>query len=176
MWRHQGSLMALGAILLFAVVWPGLALAADDTGNKEREVAGALFEKKDDWITVKADGEDTPVKYIIIREPDKELADALKTTFNASRVKLTYKKDGDARQLVSLKRQVLRASGTVTGEVINVYNDFWVEVKPKGGLSDAYAAGANYKDKEFMARLKGLKPGDSVTIDQANSRLRCPSC
>ena len=77
---------------------------------------------------------------------------------------MTYKKDGDSRQLVSINKQVLRATGTVTGVVVKVYNDFWVEVKPKDGLSDAYAPGANYKDKEFMAKLKGLKKGDSVTI------------
>lgn len=75
-----------------------------------------------------------------------------------------YKKDGDSRRLVSLKKQVLKDSGTVTGVVVNVYNDFWVEVKPKDGPSDAYAPGANYNDKDFMAKLKGLKPGDSVTI------------
>jgi anaerobic selenocysteine-containing dehydrogenase len=77
---------------------------------------------------------------------------------------LTYKQDANTRQLVSIKRQILKASGTVTGDVVKVYNDFWVEVKPKKGLADAYAPGANYNDKEFMAPLKGLKEGDSVTI------------
>jgi anaerobic selenocysteine-containing dehydrogenase len=77
---------------------------------------------------------------------------------------LKYKKQNDARQLVSIKRQILKATGTVTGDVVKVYNDFWVEVKPKSGLADAYAPGANYKDKEFMDKLKGLKPGESVTI------------
>jgi hypothetical protein len=61
-------------------------------------------------------------------------------------------------------KQILKSSGTITGTVGKVYNDFWVEVKPKDGLADAYAPGANYKDKEFMATLKGLKKGDSVTI------------
>ena len=42
---------------------------------------------------------------------------------------------------------------------MNVYNEFWLEVKPKDGPSDAYAPGANFADKEFMAKLKGLKPG-----------------
>jgi len=31
-------------------------------------------------------------------------------------------------------------------------------------LSDAFAPGANYNDKNFMALLKGLKKGDVVTI------------
>jgi hypothetical protein len=29
---------------------------------------------------------------------------------------------------------------------------------------DAYAPGGNFKDKDFMARLTGLQPGDEVTI------------
>lgn len=52
----------------------------------------------------------------------------------------------------------------MTGVVVKVYNEFWVEVKPKKGPSDAYAPGANYNNKAFMEKLKGLKPGDSVTI------------
>jgi hypothetical protein len=79
-------------------------------------------------------------------------------------VQLIYKQDSDSRQLASIHRQVLKDKGTVTGEVVKVHNDFWVEVKPKNGVADAYAPGANYNDKEFMAKLKGLKPGESVTI------------
>lgn len=52
----------------------------------------------------------------------------------------------------------------MTGRVVKVHNDFWVEVKPKNAVADAFAPGANYNDKEFMQKLKGLKPGDSVTI------------
>jgi hypothetical protein len=103
------------------------------------------------------------MKYTIPKS-DKKVTDALKPVFNASRVKLTYKKDGDARVLTGITRQVLKDKGTVTGTVVKVYNDFWVEVKPKDGVSDAYAPGINYKNKEFMDMLKGLKPGDSVTI------------
>jgi hypothetical protein len=53
----------------------------------------------------------------------------------------------------------------VTGVVVKVHDDFWVEVRPPKGLADAYAPNVtNYKNKEFMARLRGLKKGDSVTI------------
>jgi hypothetical protein len=139
--------------------------AADKAAEKdEGKVAGILIDKNDNAITVKADGEDEPIKYLVGDGSNKKVAEALKSIFNASRVQLTYKKDGDARQLVSIKKQILRDSGTVTGLVVKVYNDFWVEVKPKDGLADAYAPGANYNDKEFMAKLKGLKPGDSVTL------------
>ena len=116
-------------------------------------------------LTVKADGEDEPVKYIVGKDADKKLVDALKSIFNASRVQLTYKKDGDARKLVSIKKQVLKTSGTVTGIIAKVYDNFWVEVKPANGATDAFApSGPNYKNKEFMATLRGLQPGDVVTI------------
>ena len=166
MLRCQRFWTLICATLLFTILQssPVAPAAEDDPKKEEGKVAGILFEKKDDWITVKADGEDEPVKYVVGQDEDKKLAKALKTIFNASRVELTYKKDGDSRQLVSLKKQILKASGTVTGVVVNVYNEFWVEVKPKEGPSDAYAPGANYNDKDFMAKLKGLKPGDSVTI------------
>jgi hypothetical protein len=166
MLRCHGFLALLSAVMLFNVLpSPPVAPASDkDTTKKGGKVAGILIEKKDDWITVKADGEEEPVKYVVGEKSDKKLVQALKTIFNASRVQLTYKQAGDSRELVSIKKQVLKASGTVTGEVVKVYNEFWVEVKPKKGPSDAYAPGANYNDKAFMAQLKGLKPGDSVTI------------
>jgi hypothetical protein len=139
--------------------------AADQQAQREGgKVAGILIDKQNRWITVKADGDDEAIKYFVGDEPDKKVTEALKSIFNASRVQLTYKQEGDARHLASIKKQVLKASGTVTGDVVKVYNDFWVEVKPKHGLADAYAPGANYNDKEFMKKLKELKPGDSVTI------------
>ena len=138
--------------------------AAEKNAKKEGgKVAGILIDKNDDWITVKADGDDEPVKYIVDRS-DKKLQEAFKSVFNACRVQLTYKNKDDSRQLVTIKRQIFKESGTVTGDVVKVHNDFWVEVKPKNGLADAFAPGANYNDKEFMAQLKGLKAGDSVTI------------
>jgi len=135
-----------------------------DSKNDGGKVAGILIDKNNDWITVKADGENEPVKYVVDAS-DKKLAETFKAVFNASRVQLTYKQIGDSRQLASIKRHIIKESGTVTGEVVKVYNEFWVEVKPKNGLANAFAPGANYNDKEFMAQLRGLKPGDSVTIE-----------
>jgi hypothetical protein len=176
MLRRQGVLTLIGAALLFTLLRsPARAAAADKDAEKEPgKVAGILIDKKDDSITVKADGEDEPVKYVV---GNGAVAGALKGIFNASRVQLTYKNDGDSRQLLSIKKQVLKNSGTVTGTVVKVYNEFWVEVKPKDGPSDAYAPGGNnYNDKDFMAKLKGLKPGDSVTItfttDAERHRIR----
>ena len=163
--KSQGLMALFCALLLLAVLAPPAAPAADkDAAKRGGRVAGILIDKKADWITVKADGEDEPVKYLLGGTPDKQLAAAYKTVFNASRVQLTYKEVGEARQLVSIKRQVLRASGTMTGAVVKVYGDFWVEVKPKKGPPDAFAPGINFKDKAFMDRLKALKKGDSVTI------------
>jgi hypothetical protein len=176
MLRCQGLLTLCCAALLFTILRsPAAAPAAEQGAEKEPgKVAGILIDKKDDWITVKADGEDDPVKYLVGND---SVAGALKSIFNASRVQLTYKNDGDSRQLVSIKKQVLKGSGTVTGAVVKVWNEFWVEVKPKDGPPDAFAPGAdNYNDKDFMAKLKGLKPGDSVTItfttDSERHRIR----
>lgn len=166
MLRFQVLLTQLGIVTLLATLQvPGIATSADkEAAKQDGTVAGILIDKKDNGIIVKGDGDDEPVKYVISGS-DKKLTDALKAIFDASRVQLTYKKDGDSRQLVSIKKQVLKASGTTTGVVVKVYNDFWIEVKPKNGLSDAYAPSAvNFKNKEFMDRLKGLQKGDSVTI------------
>jgi hypothetical protein len=88
----------------------------------------------------------------------------LQPIFGANRATLTYKKDGDTRILVSAKRQVLRAQGTITGTVVGVHNDFWIEVKPKDGVSDGFAPGGQWNDPDFKAWRKSLKPGDSVTL------------
>jgi hypothetical protein len=163
-WQALSTLFC--TIMLFPILWlaPAAPAAQKGAAQEDTKVAGILIEKKDKWITVKADGEDDPVKYLI-NDADKKTVDAMKGIFNASRVQLTYKKDGDSRQLAGIKRQVLKDKGKVTGVVVKVYDDFWVEVKPKDGPSDAYAPGVtNYKDKDFMAKLKGLKKGDTVTI------------
>ena len=163
--RHNsGSRLGVGLMLTFVVAVASGWAAEKDAAEKGGKVAGILVEKKDGWIAVKADGDDAPVKYLVDAS-DKKLQEASQATFDASRVQLVYKQEGDLRRLVSIKRQVLKASGTVTGEVVKVHNDFWIEVKPKSGVADAYAPGAdNFNNKEFMEVLKGLKKGDSVTI------------
>lgn len=165
--RHRSAKLLCSAVLLTGL-WSNLvAMAVEkETAQQGGKVAGIMFDfdLKANWITVKADGDDELIKYRY-NPSDKKLADVLgKTIFPACRVQLTYKEDGNSRQLVSIKRQVLKESGTVTGTVVKVHNNFWVELKPKIGVADAYAPGANYNDKEFMEKLRGLKPGDSVTI------------
>ena len=166
MLRFQGLMLFCAVVLVPILGLAPVAPAGDKAAAKDDgKVVGILIEKKDNWLTVKTDGEEEPVKYLVAKDADKKLVEVLKITFNARRVQLTYKKDGDSRQLVSIKKQAVKASGTVTGVVFKVYDNFWVEVKAKDGPSDAFAPGAtNYNDKEFMAKLRGLKKGDSVTI------------
>jgi phage-related tail protein len=139
-------------------------LAADKAATGK--AAGIVFDydRKNNFITVKVDGEEELTKFLVGDKPDKALVESLKTVFNAARVQLTYKKDGDDRVLTGIKRHIIKADGTITGEVVKVHNEFWVEVKPKKGLADAFAPGANYNDKVFMDMLKSLQPGDKVTI------------
>jgi hypothetical protein len=159
-WQHRLGLLGGAIVLAGALVANAAPAAQDDTA-----VAGILVEKKDNWITVKADGEKELVKYVFPKDADKKLAETFKGVFNACRVKLTYKKVGDERQIVGIQRQVLKKSGTISGEVVKVYDNFWVEIKPKEGLNDAFAPGFdNFKDKDFMATLRGLQAGDQVTI------------
>jgi hypothetical protein len=134
-----------------------------DISKQGGMVAGLYIDGRGEWITVKADGEDEPVKYVI--DPsDKQLQEAFKAVFNACRVQLVYKNEGDSRRLVGIQRQILEETGVVTGDVVKVWNNFWIEVKPKNGLADGFAPGAQYNDKAFMEKLNGLQPGDSVTI------------
>jgi hypothetical protein len=164
---HHSARLICSAVVLVAIGTKPAALAADkDTATKDGKIAGIMFDVdlKANWITVKADGEEEPVKYLF-NPSNKKLANVLgKTIFGACRVQLTYKTEGNSRQLVSIKRQIFKESGTVTGTVVKVHNDFWIELKPKVGFADAYAPGANYNDKEFMEKLKALQPGESVTI------------
>lgn len=148
-----------------------LAFGADKKGTERpgqvaapTKIAGLLIDRQDNSISVKADGEDEPVKYTIGNRPDRKLVEELKAVFAASRVMLTYKTEGESRRLLSIQRHIPKAAGTVTGTVVKNYT-WWIEVKPKQGLSDGYAPNfAGFKDKQFMERLKALQPGDSVTI------------
>ncbi len=141
----------------------GGTAAGHEAAKAAGKAAGLLIDRKDDWLTVKIDGDDEPTRFEIDKA-DKPLQESLKSTFNACRVQLTYRTQDAKRQLTGIKRQILKQNGTITGDVVKVWNDFWVEVKPKNGLADGFAPGANWNDKAFMETLRGLKPGESVTI------------
>jgi hypothetical protein len=166
MFRRQLLVVPFGTLLLVLTGSPMRTPAADDD-DKEFKAAGLVFDrdyKNNEHITIKTDGEDASVKYIIPKDANKKVFDGLKSIFGANRAAFTYKKDGDKRIIVSIQRQVLRDKGTITGKVVGVHNDFWIEVKPKDGVSDGFAPGSQWNDPEFQAWRKSLKPGDSVTL------------
>ena len=163
--RLSGSSQVCISGLLVALAAASVGRAADKSpGPHSGKAAGIYIDRKDNRMIVKVDGDDEPTEFLI--DPaDKKLAASLKGIFNACRVQLSYKSDGETRRLVSARRHILKETGTITGAVVKVWNDFWVEVKPKVGVADAFAAGANYNDPEFMGRLEALEPGDTVSID-----------
>lgn len=163
--QRHGFLRLVCAVLPLTSLWFGrIALTADaDTATAQHKAAGILIDRKDDSILIQGDGDDKPVKYLV-NVTDKKLTEALKAVFSVSRVHITYKANGDARQLTSIKRQVPKTSGTVTGLVVKNH-EWWIEVKPKTGLSDGYACNFPFdQNKDMMEQLKGLQAGDSVTI------------
>jgi hypothetical protein len=147
---------------------PGSSSAAvvPDPATKPREitVSGIVTDKGDTWIMVRADGEETPVKYELGADPGRKLRQDWQGIFTVGRVRLAYQPNGDARQLISIKKQLPKAAGTVTGEVLRTYG-WWVEVKPGNGPPEGYAAHFPFeKSAEVMEQLKDLRPGDVVTI------------
>jgi hypothetical protein len=102
-------------------------------GADKGKAAGILIDRKDRTLTIRADGDDDPGKYVLPANPDAKLAAALKGLFNVQRVQITYKTNGDQREITSLVRQPGKATGTLTGTVIAVHDNFWVEVKPASG-------------------------------------------
>lgn len=138
--------------------------AEEKTAESFRKGAGILIEKKPELLTIKIDGDGEATKYEFAMT-DQKVVDELKEVFDACRVQITFKQDGESRKLLGIKRQVTKAAGTFTGDVVKVHNDFWIEVKPKIGLADAFAPSVEFwNDKTFMQRLKELQPGESVTI------------
>ncbi len=66
--RHR-FVKLLAVVMLLTVLRPALPAGAteQDASKPEVRVAGILFDhdRKNNWLTVKADGEDAPVKYVI---------------------------------------------------------------------------------------------------------------
>ncbi len=111
------------------------------------------------------DGQDEPTKFLIGDGTEKASLGVLKTVFNVNRVRLRFESDGDSKRLIAIERIMGRPTGVVTGEVIKVYNNFWVAIKPKDGPPDGYAiTWPPEKAKASAEVLKSLNPGDTVTI------------
>ena len=159
---RRRAVRMISFVMLIGVLPPTLPASATKKRAAERElrVAGIMFDfdRKNNWLTVKADGEDEPVKYLIDPE-NRKLAERLQTVFNASRVRLTYKAESDSRRLVSIQRQVLKESGTVTGVVVKVHNDFWVEVKPKKRRRRCVRSRCQLQRRGFHGETEGVATG-----------------
>jgi hypothetical protein len=157
-------MQALCAAGLFIALRSAPVTLAADNDTKPKTASGILTDTGDKWIKVKADGDEETTKYTY-DGADKKLVASMKGIFTVSRVQVGYNADGDARQLVSIKKLPTKATGTVSGEVLAVYNNFWIEVKPKDGPPDGYAL--NYPPEKYKAvaeTLKTLKKGDMVTL------------
>jgi len=142
-----------------------VTVAAETAVSKQgTTVSGNVTDRRDNWLMVRADGEEDPVKYVIPPDASKRMLLDLQGIFVVGRVRLVYELKDDSRQLISIKKVVLKTVGTVTGEVLHTY-DWWVEVKPKNGPPEGYALQFMADPKHEMAdKLKTLKVGDIVTI------------
>jgi hypothetical protein len=158
----------LRAAVLLAVLGPVPALsAADKDKDKPKtsgKVSGIVFDKGERWMKVKADGDKEPIKYVWGSDADKKLLKTLQGIFSVSRVQLTWKLNGDERQIVGIRKTTRMVRSTVTGVVLGTHG-WWVEIKPKNGVPDGYAA--TYPKEKWEAtqkQLKELEKGDVVTI------------
>lgn len=151
-------------ILLFAVILVSHPRTWAADKDSPKMVAGILTDTGDKWIKVKGDGDEETAKYVYDGS-DKKLVASMKGIFTVSRVQVSYNLNGDARQLVGIKKLATQPTGTVTGEVLAICNNFWIEVKPKDGVPDGYAL--NFPPEKYKAvaeTLKALKKGDIVKL------------
>jgi hypothetical protein len=162
--RLAGKLLSAFVLLTALLAGPAVWAADKDKPKDGGTVKGVVIDKRDDWLTVRADGEEEPVKYVLGDNPNRVLLQAFKGIFTVSRVELVYKLNGDARQLVSIRKAPTRATGTVTGVVV-LTNDWYVVVKPKNGPPDGYAAMAPTEAyKPVLEKIRACQKGDVVTI------------
>lgn len=152
-------LLLLAAALGSASPTPAAEKDAKDRGT----VAGLVLDKKDNKIKVLPDGKEEPIEYVLPPGSEPRLVKAWNGIFTVTRVRLSYKVDGDTRKVVGISRQVGRPKGVITGVVQNNYKGWWVSVKPRGGVADGFAQSFPFP-KEMAATMKKLEKGDVVTI------------
>jgi hypothetical protein len=165
-----GSRWGVGALVVLLGVQglAPLARAADEVKKTGGTVAGIVvygrgsggFDNKK--IKVLPDGQEEPVEYVLPATANRQLLKAWNNTFLACRVRLTYKMNGDVREVTSMAKPPSQARGTFTGTVVNTYG-FWVIVKPKSGPPDAFAF--SFPPKQAIKdTMKSLIKGDRVAI------------
>jgi hypothetical protein len=164
--RSAPSLWRFGLAALGLAILSNSPLAGADKGpaGDKGKVSGILLQRENRTLVVRADGDDETVKYVLPENPDPRLAAALKGLFTVQRVQITYQTVGDTRQVTGLVRFPGKARGAVTGKVIAVHDNFWVEVKPSNGPPEGFAAGAPDMSRPIIETLKTLQKGDTVAI------------
>ena len=80
---RRDFMMLLSAMMLLATEWSHATAADKEAKNDGGKVAGILIDKKDNWITVKAEGDDEPAKYVIDAS-DKKLQQAFVIVHNSA--------------------------------------------------------------------------------------------
>src|SRR6185437_15923970 len=115
-----GSRWAVGALVVVLGV-PGLvplARAVDEDKKTGGTVAGIVvfgrgsggYDNKK--IKVLLDGQEEPVEYVLPAEASRQLQKSWNNTFLACRVRLTYKMNGDVREVTRMAKPPSRARGT----------------------------------------------------------------
>jgi hypothetical protein len=157
---RQLAVLTCSAVLLLGGSPPAALPADKDSPKKAVPVRGVLMESGNTSIKVWGDKEEEPVTYVFGQGSEKKMQKAMKGIFGATRVQLTYKLEGDRRQLVSIRSLLRRTSGLVTGVVVYNKDGWWIVVKLKNGLRDAYAV----KRPADREKVKGLQKDDVVTL------------
>lgn len=165
MLRSAFSLSVIGlATFGLAIPSNGALSGGENDSAAKGTIAGILIERDKRSLLVRADGDDQPIKYLLPERSDAKLTAALKGLFTVQRVRITYQTVGDTRQVTSLVRFPGKANGVITGKVIAVHDNFWVEVKPSKGPPEGFAAGLPDKSRPIIETLKTLQKDDKVTI------------
>src|SRR5438067_2270034 len=125
----QAALFPMLAILSGLLV--SSALFAKETRSAGDVMSGLLVDYKKDGIVVQVDGEPEERLVLYGTVTQKQLGE--RHIFPVDRVNIKYKADGETRSIVSIERVVGAQQGVAIGEVLKVYNNFWVAVKPKNG-------------------------------------------
>lgn len=152
-------------VALIGVLWMiDPASAAEKDASKPVIVTGILIDKRPDVLLVRPDGRE-PIRVAVPKDLDKVLVERMKTIFNVNRVRVACKVEGETNKLVGIEQIATQRAGVFIGEVVEVHENFWVEVKPKNGPAEGFAAAVPPdKPHPVIDTLKRLKKGDTVAI------------
>jgi hypothetical protein len=160
MLRRQLAVLTFAALLLLGGSPPAALQAEQEKPKKAGPVRGVLMQGGDTSIKVWGDKDEEPVTYVFGAGSEKKMKKAMKGIFHAARVQVTYKEEGDERRLVSIRSLLKKTSGVVTGEVVHNDNGWWIVLKHKGGVRNAYAV----KRPADREKVKALQIGDVVAL------------